>query len=141
MTNVVSATTKFSGRPSKREEFLSKAAVLLVEARAQQAAGRYDVALETAYRAALRTAGARIAASKVAKRVRKPQGAWEQLKLVDESGKQWAEVFEAFSRKRARVASGLDFNVEPLIVARLVAHVEEFLAEAEIEAGWLPNAA
>lgn len=141
MSNVVSATTKFRGRSTKREEFISKADALLAEARVQHAAGNHDVALESAYRAALRTAGARIAASKVAKRVRKPQGAWEQLKLVDEDGKQWAEVFEAFSRTRSRVASGLDFNVEPLIVARLIVHVEEFLAEVEKEAGWLSAAA
>lgn len=141
MSQVISATTKFSGPAHKREEFLSKAAVLLAEARAHQANGQHDIALESAYRAALRTAGARIAGSKVAKRVRKPQGAWEQLKLVDDEGKQWAEVFEAFSRTRSRVASGLDFNIEPLVVARLIAHVEEFLNEAEIEAGWLPAAA
>lgn len=141
MSKVISATTKFRPRQDKREEFLSKAASLLAEARTLHAQGDHDVALEMAYRAALRTAGARVAGSKVASRKRKPQGAWEQLKLVDEAGKEWAGVFGAFSRKRSRVASGLDFNTEPLVVARLISHVEEFLGEAEVEAGWLPAVA
>ena len=61
-----------------------------------------------AYRASLRAAGARVAASTVARRRRLPSSAWEQVALIGPADAQWAAEFKDYSRVRSRVASGLD---------------------------------
>ena len=67
MGQVISATARRvqrqGGQGSKRQRFLTQAALLLADARADAANGRMDQALEKAYQAGLRTAGACVAAS------------------------------------------------------------------------------
>ena len=83
MATVISATTRFGGRgEAKRAEFLGKAHVLLTQSQVALRAGDEASALELAYQAALRTAGARIAVSAVAQRKRKPHGAWNRRLIL-----------------------------------------------------------
>lgn len=138
MAQVISATTKFGAGATrqggaKRQRFLTQAEGLLSEARALAAEGRGDEALELSYQAALRTAGARVAVSAVARRKRKPSSAWEQLALVDAAGKRWADEFKAFSRLRSRVVSGLDGNVEQATVFELMDLAAQFKEAVEME--------
>lgn len=143
MGRIISATTRFtgSGGGGRRSEFILKAQALLGQAVEQRAAGQWDLALESAYQAALRTAGARISASPVATRRGRPSGAWDQLRLVDAEGQRWALVFGRYSRTRSRVASGLERDVDPAVVGELIALATEFLLEVEAESGWVPTAA
>ncbi|AWB81561.1 hypothetical protein C3B44_03630 [Corynebacterium yudongzhengii] len=136
MGDVISATTKFSTRQLKRERFLASARDLLDSARKEMAAGAFDLALEYAYRGALRVAGACIADSVVlARRKRLPSSAWERLALVGEAEKEWAQTFSGFSRLRSRVMSGIE-KVPPAGVAEEVVELAaEFLAETEGSAG------
>ncbi|MDK8625381.1 SAV_6107 family HEPN domain-containing protein [Corynebacterium appendicis] len=135
MSSVISATTGavYGVVPvaSRHDEFLQSARALLADAHAQLAAGSYDLALESAYRAALRTAGAVIAQSTVvAKRKRLPTSAWEKLALTGSRGTYWANTFSGFSRLRGRVASGIELKPRVADVGRLVELAEEFFAEA-----------
>lgn len=141
MAQVISATTKFgagargasAGQGSaKRAHFLTQATSLLAESRSLAAAGQTDEALELAYQAALRTAGARVATSPVARRKRKPSSAWDQLALVDAEGKRWAAEFKAFSRLRSRLVSGLDSGVEESRVFELMDLVAAFKDATEL---------
>lgn len=147
MAKIISATTRFVGtgtgvdRGTRRADFILKARVLLAQSRRHREAGEWELALETAYQAALRSAGARISGSAVSKRRRRPSGAWEQLRMVDESGERRAAEFEQYSRLRSRVASGLEPDVDHVIVNRIMSMAEEFLAEVELEAGWTTAAA
>ncbi len=147
MAEIISATTRFAGtgvgvdRGTKRADFILKARALLAQSRRHRADGEWDLALETAYQAALRCAGARISGSAVSRRRRRPTGAWDQLRLVDEAGEHRAADFEQYSRLRSRVASGLEPEVDTRIVARVMAMAEEFLSEVELEAGWAAAAA
>ena len=141
MSQVISATAKFNRPALKREEFLGKARILLAEAKKAQTKGQADLALEYAYQAALRTAGARIATSKVAGRARKPKSAWDQLRLVDEEGVAQAEKFSAYSRIRSRVASGVEFGIDEGVVRRLIDEVQVFIYEVEGGAEFLSVAA
>ena len=102
MAQVISATARRvqrqGGNGAKRQRFLTQAALLLADARADASTGRMDQALEKAYQAALRTAGACVAASAtVSKRKRLPTSAWDRLSLVGVEEKQWAEKFRAYS--------------------------------------------
>ena len=92
----------------RRDRFMGQALDLLADARKSAARGRLEDALEMAYRASLRTAGARVAASTVARRRRLPSSAWEQVALIGPADAQWAAEFKDYSRVRSRVASGLD---------------------------------
>lgn len=141
MAQVISATTRFIREGGRRSDFLSRARVLLDQAREYQAAGKIDLALEYSYQAALRVAGARVADSPVAQRKRKPTGAWGRLRLVDESGVRWAGIFEGYSRFRSQVSSGIVRDPDPLIVAEVMAHSAAFLAEVELDFGDSPVAA
>lgn len=143
MARIISATTRFAGAGSgtRRADFIFKARGLLATAVRHRRAGEWDQALESAYQAALRTAGARISASAVAGRRRRPTNAWDQLCLVDAEGERWALAFAQYSRLRSRVASGLERDVDPTVVDRVISMVTEFLAETEAEAGWAPAAA
>lgn len=139
MATIISATTRFGG--GKRGEFLDKAHTLLAQARTLHNAGDSDSALENAYQAALRTAGARVAGSAVARKKRKPQGAWAQLALVDDAGVSQAQEFSAFSRLRARVYSGIEAGVDSVTVADFIQRVQVFIDFAEEEAGLIADVA
>ncbi|MDO5668814.1 MAG: SAV_6107 family HEPN domain-containing protein [Corynebacterium sp.] len=143
MAQIISATTRFagSGAGTRQADFLSRARALLAQAVEHRAAGRWDLALEAAFQAALRTAGARIAMSSVSSRRRRPTSAWDQLRLVDEAGERWADTFVQYSRLRSRVSSGLELDVDHVVVSRVLDLAGEFLAEVEGEVGWFPAAA
>ncbi|AKE41571.1 Uncharacterised protein [Corynebacterium kutscheri] len=142
VAQVVSATTRFArGGVAKQTTFLAKASVLLSDAIGQYQRGEFEDSLESAYRAGLRTAGARVAASPVAKKVRKPNSVWEQLMLVDEQSAQWARQFLTYSRIRSRVASGLTDNLDTGVVQELISLVESFLDEVEQQLEGLAHAA
>ena len=141
MAQIISATTRFSGAGTRRADFIFKARELLAQAAEHRKTGEWDLALEAAYRAALRSAGARISGSPVAGRRRRPTNAWDQLRLVDADGERWAAMFEQYSRLRSRVSSGLERDVDPAVVGRVMGLSAEFLAEVEAEAGWAPAAA
>ena len=115
--------------------------MLLTQSQVALRAGDEASALELAYQAALRTAGARIAVSAVAQRKRKPHGAWDQLALVDETGVEQAADFKAFSRLRSRVSSGMEVEVDPVIVREFVQRVRGFLDSVDAEAGWVSEVA
>lgn len=134
MSSVVSATTGavYGATPatSRHDEFLESARPLLDDAQRQLMAGAGDLAVESAYRAALRTAGAVIAQSAtVAKRKRLPTSAWEKLALTGPRGAYWAESLSKFSRMRGRVASGIELHPRVEDVERLVGLAASFYAE------------
>lgn len=141
MGEIISATTRFARVGGKSAEFLSKARVLLAEARRYRREGDLVLALEFSYQSALRTAGAVFADSPAAARKRKPTGAWERLRLVDERAEAWADELSAFSRIRSRAASGLDVNLTEKVVDGFIVRVQEFLDEADGDIGWLPAVA
>ncbi|MDK8822314.1 SAV_6107 family HEPN domain-containing protein [Corynebacterium coyleae] len=134
MGSVVSATTGRAygdmGAPRKFDSFIFSAEALLAQAHTDFAARRYDLAMENAYRAALRIAGACNARSIVLrKRKRLPTNAWDKLALTGESGQHWATVFSAYSARRARVASGIDDSPSPVVVSSLIGSAEDFLLD------------
>lgn len=136
MGQVISATARRTqrqgGQPSKRQRFLTQAALLLADARADAGNGRMDQALEKAYQAGLRIAGACVAASAtVSKRRRLPSSAWDRLVLVGAEEKEWAEKFRAYSRTRSRLASGIDREVADQVVFDLMDLAARFLEMAE----------
>lgn len=140
MASVISATTGavYGATPaaSRHDEFLRAAALLLEDAREQLASGAVDLALESAYRAALRTAGAVVAESDVvAKRKRLPTSAWEKLALTGPRGAYWADTFSGFSRMRARVASGIELHPCADDVERLFSLALAFYGETAGEEG------
>lgn len=141
MAQVISATTRFALGGGKRAEFLAKARTLLSQSEQHFRAGEIDLALEYAYQAALRVAGARIADSPVAQRRRKPSGAWAQLRLVDVEGQRQAAVFERYSRFRSQVSSGIERDPDPARVAEVTAEAKAFLAEVELGTGEVFSAA
>ena len=77
MVQIISAATRFAdaGKAGKRVRFLAQGYDLLDRARVEASAGKYEEALEFVYQAALRTAGAWVASSRVAKRKRLPSSA------------------------------------------------------------------
>ncbi|MDN8593599.1 MULTISPECIES: SAV_6107 family HEPN domain-containing protein [unclassified Corynebacterium] len=116
--------------PSRHDEFLSSAHAHLNDAHDQLAAGTPDLALESAYRAALRTAGAAAAQSPVvAKRKRLPTSAWDKLALTGPRGKYWADTFSGFSRLRGRVASGIELRPRREEAERLLDLASSFYGE------------
>ncbi|EEI16993.1 SAV_6107 family HEPN domain-containing protein [Corynebacterium lipophiloflavum] len=135
MSSIVSATTKATygaaAHGTRREQFFRSAHVLLAQARTDYEAGALDMAMENAYRAALRAAGAVNAGSPVIrKRKRLPASAWDKLALTSDRGKEWASTFSAFSAPRNRAITGIEPNPDANVVLRLIALVEEFLEES-----------
>lgn len=131
MGSIVSATTRATygaaGSLSQRDQFLASAEALIAAAHDEIEAGHFDLALENAYRGALRVAGAVNADSPdLQKRKRRPSSAWDKLALTGEEGKLWAARFQSYSRTRSRVVSGIDTAPDPSLVFRLLADVEEF---------------
>lgn len=138
MGNVISATTRFARKEQARDRFLSSAHDLIEQAEAYMEAGDWALALESAYQAALRTAGARNVSSPViAKRKRLPSSAWDRLRLVDERGASRAQELGGYSALRSRVVSGIVPDPEPAVVTALFNAAREFLMEVDAEAGWL----
>lgn len=134
---MIAATTRTGGVLGKRDRFLVSARSLLDAAEDQLTAQENAIAFESAYQAALRTAGARVAGSaKLAKRKRLPTSAWDRLAQVDDQGASEAERFSGYSRKRGRVASGIEPGPERAMVADFIDMVGSFLASAEADAGW-----
>ncbi|MCP1386727.1 SAV_6107 family HEPN domain-containing protein [Corynebacterium sp. TA-R-1] len=135
MNSIISATTNSTygtaARPSRRDVFLASAEDLLAAARADLLAGQLDLAMENAYRAALRVAGAVNAGSPVIrKRKRLPTSAWDKLALTGDDGKEWANRFRRYSRERGRVASGIQRQPDGETVRRLLADAEAFYLSA-----------
>lgn len=135
MSSIISATTKSVAgartRASRRDRFLDSAHVLLAQARKEERQGSFDLALESAYRAALRVAGAVNADSDVIRaRKRLPTSAWDRLALTSPGGKEWARGFLAYSKQRARVASGIETRPDPDRVRTLISMAERFFAES-----------
>ncbi|UUA86605.1 MULTISPECIES: SAV_6107 family HEPN domain-containing protein [Corynebacterium] len=135
MNSVISATTNevygARVRQSKRDQFLETADGCLTYAYERFEEGAYDEAMEYAYRAALRTAGAVCSDSPVIqKRKRLPSSAWKKLALTGKGGERWANVFESFSRERGRVASGIEHMPPADRVAQLLEQAEQFYLEA-----------
>lgn len=125
MTAVVSATTGMQ-RMGKSGELLVHADALLRDASLMLERNDYAVALEYAYRAALRVAGAWVAQTPVARRVRRPRSMWEQLRLTGDAGVQWAEDFHHYAQLRSRVSMGLDVELSSADVERLMDKVAQF---------------
>lgn len=145
MASVISATTGavYGAVPavSRQEEFISTARALLEDAQDQLASGSFDLALESAYRSALRTAGAAIVQSPaVAKRKRLPSSAWDKLALTGARGAYWAETFAGFSRLRGRVASGIELRPCESEVKRLVGLAGQYFEEVAGEQDMLSAA-
>ncbi|OFQ91332.1 hypothetical protein HMPREF2912_03445 [Corynebacterium sp. HMSC056E09] len=142
MAQVISATAAARSRNRealqcvRRDRFVGQALDLLVEARQSAAEGRFADALEMAYRASLRAAGARVAASTVSRRRRLPTSAWEQVALIGQADAQWAAEFKDYSLVRSRVASGLDPVPDPDTVYRYVALAARYVDATESELGF-----
>ncbi|UQV53550.1 SAV_6107 family HEPN domain-containing protein [Corynebacterium pseudodiphtheriticum] len=132
-SQVISATTKFNHTADVsrvRHQKLLDSAVLLVEQAGEQFhAGEDARALELAYMAGLRLAGARVALSPVERKRRKPSSAWGQLALVDAEAERWAQRFQQFSGIRRDIDLGQAVEVSQLQVISLIKLVSEFLAE------------
>ncbi|ALC06352.1 hypothetical protein CDES_09835 [Corynebacterium deserti GIMN1.010] len=141
MGEIVSATTRFGRSGGKREQFLSKAQILIEQAHTYRGEGDLLLALEMSYQSALRAAGAIIAGSAVASRKRKPKSAWDQLRLVGDEAAMWAEELSAFSTIRSRANSGLEISLSPAELDNFMARVSLFLEEAEFGFGFLRDAA
>ncbi|MBC3185212.1 hypothetical protein H7347_01245 [Corynebacterium sp. zg-331] len=142
MAQIISATAvaayRGRGRAERssglgRGDFMDKADVLLSQALAESAAGRDGEAFESAYRCALRVAGAVLADTPVVRRRRAPVGAWARLRAVNDRGRYWAEQFEAFSRLRSRWNSGLESRIEERVAQQLIDLASAFFAEVEAE--------
>lgn len=121
-----------SGALTRHRKLVASAEMLVDKARAYLRDGDASQALEFAYWAGLRLAGARVAVSSVAKRRRKPTSAWEQLALIDAAGKQWAHRFQPYSRLCRDIELGLGAEISELQVASLFKLVEEFLVEVTV---------
>ena len=144
VSSVISATTRkaygAAVQPSRRDAFLAAAEQLLAAADREMDTGAIDLAMEYAYRAALRIAGAVNADSAVLrKRKRLPTSAWDKLALTGAQGQMWAARLQTFSGQRGRVASGLDQRPDPVIVQRLLDTTKAFYLE--VHPGEVPTAA
>ncbi|MBG9325346.1 hypothetical protein I4J33_02375 [Corynebacterium belfantii] len=127
MSVIISATTRFAGKSGKGHDFLAKAELMLNESRKWEAQGDNASALEYAYRAGLRAAGAMVTCSRIASRKRKSSNVWDHLRMIGPEGIQWADRFQKFSRTRSRVVSGIDPGVSVEVVHRLQLLVDEFI--------------
>ena len=147
MAQIISATTKFidrsnrAGRSGKYQCFLRKAESLLDLARAAAAEDRLTDAVELAYQAGLRGAGAWVAATPVGKRKRLPTSAWEQVELISADAKEWAMEFRRYSRLRSRLVTGLDDAVKPAVAFELIELSARFIATVRGEGDVELNAA
>ena len=141
MGEIISATTRFMQVNGKEAEFLAKSAILLRQAHKHRNDGELTLALEIGYQSALRTAGAVIAGSPVAKRKRKPRGAWQQLRFVNAQSAMWAEELSKYSQIRSRAASGLEIDLSTEGLDEFLGKVRNFHDEVEQGLGWSTEAA
>lgn len=135
MSNVVSATTRFVQRAGGAQRLLDGAYIHLAQAGELSHRGDMCSALEYAYRAALRAAGARVAMSPIAARKRKPTSAIEQLRLVGKVENVWADKIASYSRLRSRISTGLETEVSAQTVRGLISIVSDFLHDIECVQG------
>lgn len=135
MSNVVSATMRFVQRVGGAQRLLDGAHIHLVQAGELSRQGDMCSALEYAYRAALRAAGARVAMSPIVARKRKPTSAIEQLRLVGAAENMWADKIAGYSRLRSRVSTGLETEVSAQTVRGLISIVSDFLDDIECVQG------
>ena len=96
-------------------------------------------ALELAYQAALRVAGAVLAGAPVRRSA--GRGAWNQIRRRAPHYAGWSDRFLPVSKIRGRLLLGLDVPVDAADVDRLRRMATEFKAEVEQDLGWLPQAA
>lgn len=106
--------------------FLRSAEQLECQARVELEAGETENAYLSAYRAALRLAGAWVQRTPVGRKTRKPSGAWAQLAQTGVAGQQWAASFQSWSQLNRRVSLGLVQGMEPDTVVALLELVERF---------------
>ncbi|WKD58985.1 SAV_6107 family HEPN domain-containing protein [Corynebacterium caspium] len=132
MANIISASHRFAPKAKSSAHFLSQAHILLREAAVAFEKGMISDSVEFSYRAALRVAGAWVAASPVAKRRRKPASAWEQLKMVGEEPAAWAGKFSKYSRLRARAISGVGAPPVAGEALEIYDEVSDFLTALEV---------
>ncbi|AZA13959.1 SAV_6107 family HEPN domain-containing protein [Corynebacterium choanae] len=134
------SSTSFASGSLARDSYISRANELLALSYRQLREGEFDEALENAYRAALRTAGARIAAAGAANKRGRPTSAWEQLARLDELGAVQAASFRRWKGIRQDVLCGVS-HADAQMVNDLLSEVESLLTVVEQEAGWLPQVA
>ncbi|CAM4242562.1 MULTISPECIES: SAV_6107 family HEPN domain-containing protein [Corynebacterium] len=137
--SVISATTRSASSTAKRDRFLAAADAFLAQAHEELEAGDEALALEQAYLAALRTAGAVCAtAPEIRRRKRLPSSAWDKLALTGPGGKRWAATFRGYSALRGRVASGIQQRPEMDKVTALLDEAEQFYLASLPEFGAEP---
>lgn len=115
----------------KTARFFKDARALLEQADDIAMRGDSNTAFEYYYRAALRIGAAWIAFSPIAKRKRKPQGVWEQMKLVGADAAQWAAEFQALALERRRAATFARYRVGAEQLETMRDLVQRFFSEVQ----------
>ena len=131
-----SAVVAPSGLSPQAVTFLGRASSLLSQARVAAPADRLDLS----YQAALRVAGAVLAANP-GRRRKEDHSAWARVRRHAPEYSGWAARFEAFSRQWEDVRLGLARGVDELEARRVQAMAADFLAEVEADLGMLSEVA
>ncbi|PMC61440.1 hypothetical protein CJ204_11100 [Corynebacterium xerosis] len=131
-----SAVVAPSGLSPQAVTFLGRASSLLSQARVAAPADRLDLS----YQAALRVAGAVLAANP-GRRRKEDHSAWARIHRHAPEYSGWAVRFEAFSRQWEDVRLGLARGVDELEARRVQAMAADFLAEVEADFGMLSDVA
>ena len=131
-----SAVVAPSGLSPQAVTFLGRASSLLSQARVAAPADRLDLS----YQAALRVAGAVLAANP-GRRRKEDHSAWARVRRHAPEYSGWAARFEAFSRQWEDVRLGLARGVDELEARRVQAMAADFLAEVEADFGTLSEVA
>ena len=122
--------------PANPEIFFTDARRLL---QASERCSEADDAVEFAYQAGLRVAGAALAT--LPRKRGGPAGAWAQLRQRRPELADWASRFESYSRLRSRLLMGLERDVDPSVPAQLRELSRSFFLEVERDLGYVPMAA
>lgn len=125
-----------SGLSPQAVTFLGRASSLLSQARVAAPADRLDLS----YQAALRVAGAVLAANP-GRRRKEDHSAWARVRRHAPEYSGWAARFEAFSRQWEDVRLGLARGVDELEARRVQSMAADFLAEVEADFGMLSDVA
>ncbi|MFD8878857.1 SAV_6107 family HEPN domain-containing protein [Corynebacterium xerosis] len=131
-----SAVVASSGLSPQAVTFLGRASSLLSQSRVAAPADRLDLS----YQAALRVAGAVLAANP-GRRRKEDHSAWARVRRHAPEYSGWAARFEAFSRQWEDVRLGLARGVDELEARRVQAMAADFLAEVEADFGMLSDVA
>ncbi|QGS33694.1 hypothetical protein FOB82_00750 [Corynebacterium xerosis] len=131
-----SAVVAPSGLSPQAVTFLGRASSLLSQARVAAPADRLDLS----YQAALRVAGAVLAANP-GRRRKEDHSAWARIRRHAPEYSGWAARFEAFSRQWEDVRLGLARGVDELEARRVQVMAADFLAEVEADFGMLSDVA